>query len=369
MIKILNVMTGGLNREGITTTQLEYMRNMDMTDIQMDIASVYDAPVDIMENFKACGCNVVRFPNRDKELLKYIVSLKKTIKKNKYDIIHVHGSSSMMVLELMIAKMNGVKVRIAHSRNTMCTNKNMDRIFRPFFYKSYTFALSCGKEAGEWLFPNRKFIIIHNGKDFTKFMYSEDVRNKMRDVNNIKDEFIIGFVGNIIYQKNPEFLIDVLDSYIEQNPKTLLFIIGDGDERDSIEQEVQKRGLKNHVIFTGRVNNVNEYLQMMDAMLLPSRYEGLPNVVLEWQIAGLPSLISNKVTAECKVSSLVTFLPIDQGIEKWVNNLEKSRMKQERKKQSIMACKKMGENKFDIKENVIYLRNMYFSLVNNTWEG
>lgn len=42
-------------------------------------------------------------------------------------------------------------------------------------------------------------------------------------------------------------------------------------------------------------------------MLLPSLYEGLPLVVIEWQIAGLPCVVSDTVTKECAITSLVKF--------------------------------------------------------------
>lgn len=56
-------------------------------------------------------------------------------------------------------------------------------------------------------------------------------------------------------------------------------------------------------------------LQAMDVMLLPSLHEGLPLVVIEWQISGLPCIVSDQVTRECAYTDLVHFLPLDRPLE------------------------------------------------------
>ena len=83
MVKVLNIMTGGLNREGITTTQLEYMKHMDMNKIEMHIASVYPAERDVIEEFEKYGCRVIKFPVRSSKLLTYMIFLYRLIKKEK----------------------------------------------------------------------------------------------------------------------------------------------------------------------------------------------------------------------------------------------------------------------------------------------
>lgn len=358
-IKVLNVITGGLGREGITTTQLELMKVMDKSDMQIDVAAVHNDEPDVMKEFEMTGCRVLKFPDRKKEVISYIKKLNYVIRKEKYDVIHVHGSSAIMCIELLIAKIAGVKVRIAHSRNTMADHKLIDKLLRPIFYSSYTDGFAVGKEAGEWIFGKRKFDIIRNGKDLEKFHFSKKRREEVREEFSIGDKIAIGFVGNFNKQKNTSFLIDVIKRNDEINSNCIYFLMGDGPERKNIEMKIKELNLVDKIILTGRIPNISEMLQGMDIMLLPSLFEGLPNVVLEWQSIGLPSLISDRITKECKVCDLVKFIPIDKGVEPWVSEISKINLDVSRKSESEKSRQSMREKGFDINENVKFIKEFY----------
>ena len=110
----------------------------------------------------------------------------------------------------------------------------------------------------------------------------------------------------------------------------------------------------------GRIENVNEILNGMDIMLLPSLYEGVPNVALEWQANGLKSIISDSVTTECAVSDLVSFLSIN-NYKKWISEIEKTKIptNDERKEKSDDACENLKKNGFEIKSSVKRLEKIY----------
>ena len=110
----------------------------------------------------------------------------------------------------------------------------------------------------------------------------------MRQQLELTDHIVIGHVGNFNYQKNHEFLIRIFKELSAKDERYILYLMGDGELRPHIEQMVEEYKLKHKVIFTGYVSNVADMLQAMDIMVLPSRFEGLPNVVVEWQIACLP---------------------------------------------------------------------------------
>jgi glycosyltransferase involved in cell wall biosynthesis len=346
-------------REGITSTQIEYAKVLDKNKIQMDIAAVHADVPEVIKAFEDLGCRVIVFPDRYSHTFKYCMKLYRSIKKEKYQVVHVHGSSAMLVLELFVARIAGVPCRIAHSRNTSCLNEKMDKMLRPIFHRMYTKALSCGSDAGDFLFEGHEYQVFHNGKDFEKFKYSLETRKKYRDTFGIEGKKVLGFVGNLIEQKNPFFLLDVFKEVCATEKNVHLVIMGDGELREKLVLYSQKLEIYENITFTGRISNVNEIIQACDIMLLPSIYEGLPNVVLEWQIAGLPSLISDKITQECKVTDMVHFLPIDQGTQIWVDKVNSIEVKDNREKASLYACKEMQKAGFEIHESTRRLEEIY----------
>ena len=86
---------------------------------------------------------------------------------------------------------------------------------------------------------------------------------------------------------------------------------------ESIKKKVIEMHLEENVIFTGIRSDIPQILSAMDVFILPSFFEGMPNVVLEAQAVGVPCLISDNITKEVDITGLVTFLSIDDNVELW----------------------------------------------------
>ena len=83
---------------------------------------------------------------------------RQAIKNNKYEVIHVHGNSSMIILEIIAGILGGAKIRIAHSHNTTCSNDKLSIFLRPIFNILCNVRISCGEAAGKWMFGKKDFI-------------------------------------------------------------------------------------------------------------------------------------------------------------------------------------------------------------------
>lgn len=363
-IKILNLMTGGLKREGIASTQLEFLKRFDINKVRVDVAAVHDNSPEMITQFEKIGCKVLHLPDRKNRVFAYMRELIKVMKVEKYDIVHIHGSSAFLCIELIASVVAGVKIRIVHSRNTRCGNEKLDRICRPLFNLLYTDAFACGIEAGKWLFGDKPFKVIHNGKDFSRFCYSESLRQKERELLGLEGKIAVGHVGRMNGQKNHQYLLEVFAAYHKKNKNSVLYLIGDGPLSSQLYEQVKKMNLEDDVVFTGSVSDVDVRLQAMDIMVFPSKFEGLPNVVLEWQAEGLPCIISESITKECAPSELVQFMSIEEDPEEWANKmieiLNKETDRERDAQFGIEALRKAG---FDIEENAAKLEEIYIDLV------
>lgn len=358
-IRALWIITNGIRKNGICVSQLDYLKNMDKNKFKIDIIAYSGDSQKMIEEYKSTGNNVYVLPNRTKELFKYVNELKKLIKNNKYDIVHVHGSSSLMAIELNIAKKCNVKVRIAHSRNTQTEHPILNSLLKNMFKSSYNHAMACGKDAGKWLFGNEKIQIFHNGKDLEKYKFNDVERIKIREKYNLNNKIAFGHVGLFNKQKNHEFLINAFYKYHQANKESVLILMGSGVLEDKIRKQVKDLNLENNVIFLGTVDNVAEIINGLDCMIFPSLFEGLPNVVIEWQASGINCIISDQITEECQVTDFCKMLPLEE--EKWIEEMKKIKIldNEKRKKQSIMGLNSLIKNKFELYTNAKELQDYY----------
>jgi len=365
MLKIL-IIISLLGTDGITNSTLTYLENMDRTDLDfyLGVASgKEDNAKKQIERVNALKIPLYIFPSRSRETLEYCKALNRYLKNNKFDIIHVMGNSATMAIEMFIAKKCSVPGRIVHCRNTKCKYKMGSFLLKPMLYHAATDYFACGKDAGRYLYGNRKFVVIPNGKQINKFLFHLDYREKIRQEMNVQEKKVIVHVGKFTAQKNHIFLIDVFEKLCKVSDNYELWLIGEGGEMEKeIHARTREYGLVNKVQFLGYRNDVERILSAADIAVLPSLYEGLPNVVIEWQMAGLPCLLSDTITMECKVMSNVNYLSIKSGIEMWCNEIEKIQISDRNDKQD-MIMRMMSDAGYDIRRNAEQLRNIYYEIL------
>lgn len=354
MIKVLNIIPNGINSNGISSSwyilgkelqNSQYKNNFEITFTY----SIENSNIKNVRDYEKVGFKTILLPSRDKNPIKYFFSLWRILKKDGFDIIHVNGSSSIMAVELFAAFLADVKIRIAHSRNTICLHRKLHSLLNIPFKWLVNGRLACGYDSGKWLFSNKEFKVLHNGKDFSKFHYSESIRFKVREELNLKDKLVIGHVGRFNNQKNHSYLIDIFKCISDKNPNSILIMIGDGELFENVKNKVKELDLSDKVIFTGAISDVHRFLQAIDIMIFPSLYEGLPNVVLEWQAIGIPCIISDTITKECVVSNLVSFENILKTPDAWA-------------KRTFEILKDVGDRELNSTKALIELRKAGFEI-------
>lgn len=348
-------------------SNMNYFRNMDRNKVKIDFIAP-DVDENIKKEIEEGKGHVYLIEGRKRNTFTYMKKLIQLIKKEQYDIVQAHGSSAILCLEMIAAKKAGCKIRIAHSRNTKANHKIADKLLRPIFYRTYTHGFACGEEAGKWLFGNRKFEIINNGKNVEEYQFDYKIRKEMREKNGLDNKIVIGHVGNFNEQKNHNYLIDIFYELTKDNSdKYKLILLGNGRLKKDIEGKVKNLNLEDQVLFVGKTTEVGKWLQAMDIMVFPSKFEGFPNVLVEWQIAGLPCLISDKITDKVKLTNLVQFESIEKEAKKWAIRIKNMKL-ENREANKKMLLTQIKEKGFDIKENAKKLEEIYMQLYNKEKE-
>jgi glycosyltransferase involved in cell wall biosynthesis len=99
-------------------------------------------------------------------------------------------------------------------------------------------------------------------------------------------------VGRLDRQKGVDLLLDSL-AYFRQSKRPFVTIVGTGSEREALERKARQLNLMDRVRFVGWQPNPKDWIAAADALVLPSRWEGMPNVVLEAMAAGKPVIATD----------------------------------------------------------------------------
>ena len=333
-IRILNIVPN-MRAAGIETFIMNVYRHIDRDKVQFDFIVHNKERQFYDDEIERLGGKIYRLSYKDdKNLLKYIKDLNNFFKTHKeYRIVHGH-MQSMMPIYLAIAKKNKVPIRIAHSHNA-----NYEKTFKGvilhimsrFTNLFSTDNIACSNLAGKYLFSKKKYEIIYNGIDISRFKYDSKKRQKLRDKNF--EKFIIGHVGRFELQKNHEFLIELFYEVVQKMPNAELFRIGEGKLENKIIEKVHKLNLMKKVHFLGIISDMSEIYNSFDCFLLPSLYEGLPVVGVEAQINSLPCIFSNNITKELKISDNCYFCELDK--QQWLEKILEIQNKKSRNLRNI----------------------------------
>ena len=129
----------------------------------------------------------------------------------------------------------------------------------------------------------------------------------------------MGHAGHLAEVKNQAFLLELMPEVLKRRPDAMLLLLGEGGDRPMLEQKIRDMGLENHVIMTGNVTNVADYLSAMDVFVFPSLFEGTPLSILEVQANGLPCVISDSVPPDVFLTDLIHPLSLQAPKDDWVD--------------------------------------------------
>ncbi len=277
------------------------------------------------------GAKIIHQPDSVKGYFAEYKNLKKVMREGNYDVVHSH-LMFYSGLVMRAAYKSGVRKRVPHSHMTNPCMENRSYIKRRLFdvysfimklwlRKYSTDLIACGPETGEYLYGKKAFkkrgIILNNGIDLSSYKYNSAVRQEMRREMNLDGKLVVGHVGRLNYVKNHKFLVDVFYEIQKKVPESVLLIVGDGEQRDSIEKKAETLGIADKVVITGIRNDVARLLQGMDVFVFPSLYEGLPVTLIEAQATKLPCLISDSVSRYSKQNENVEFMPLASAPDLW----------------------------------------------------
>ena len=298
------------------------------------------------------------------------------LQQNKYDIVHINSGSIPTELAcLSAAKKVGVKA-IAHSHSTQPKVLNggikkiikdiFDPICRRYICNNSSLQFACSDAAGEYLFGKKAIIHksyhkIMNAVNADLFRFDIVQREKIRKDYCLDNEVkVFGYVGRLSTDKNILFIIEAFYEIHKLNPKSILWLVGDGEEREAVVKKIHEYCLDSYVVLFGQRHDVPMLIQGFDCFIMPSLDEGLSLVLIEAQAAGLQVFAFDSLSIEHAITELLHFIPYGSTAEEYakcvINIIDHMPDRKD-------MYNKIVQQGYEIKSAVKELENLYKSIL------
>jgi len=355
MIRVLNVIDslGAGGAESLLNRFLKEARNN--SQFSVDVCTLY--PGGIFE-FELVHAGLVALSANC--AFKYdftgILRLIKIIRKGKYDIVHVHlfpADLFVAIVSLFLPR----NIKFIFSEHNVYNRRRSIKLYKVidrFVYSRYC-RIICVSEMVKYELDKYlpevadKSIVIKNAVEVEDF---EETRDK---------EYDIIFVGRLERAKGVDVLLKAIQ-ILEKNRSVALrvAIVGDGSQVGYLRRITQDLEIRSRVEFLGIRQDISQLMRNSKVFVLPSRWEGLPMVILEamankvpiiaTSVGGIPEIISDGVTG-----LLVKTDDPEELAEKVRMLLDDSSL---RKRLSISAFEKV-KSEYSIKEYCTNVLRLY----------
>lgn len=296
--------------------------------------------------------------------LSQVVGLFHLIRKYRPDIIHTHGYKSN-TLGFLLSRPFGIPiVTTVHGlyQNSAKTHVHVNLSLR--FLKYFDAVIAVSDNIRDQLtplhVPSNKVITIHNVPPRIAVMAVDNRSLFRKEIGIRDDEKMIGFVGRLERVKGCDLLIEAVSKLVLRGFHSQLVIVGEGPEKETLMQMVKNLGLGGNVHFCGFREDINNVYQSLDMLVLPSRHEGIPLVMLEAMAQGVP-IVATRVGGipEVITDGVQGLLSTPENPETLADRIMSCFINPEETKKRVAAAKKKILECYDVKRWLQKYREVY----------
>lgn len=360
MIDVLCVTTK-LCAGGVQTFLINNVEPLLRYGIRLNFIVQDDAPQQFDEYVRNLGCKIYPVTPLSESKIKFIRDIRKILRFNpEIKIIHSHQNFANFYSLIAAGKL---RVRISHShsyyRPSSIFNQIIKNVFIKFLPWIATDYWACSELSAQWLYgansKSERCKIIKNCIDTKRFIFDNEIRQKLRQDLNWENKEIWINIGTLGVAKNQLFLIELFNEFQKNHPSVRLLICGEGSLRGGIEEKINQYNLNDKVVLTGNINNPEDYLAAADMFIFPSVHEGFPLSCIEAQSMGIASVVSQAVPSQSIINP--NFIICDTySIKDWIKNIENVKKINFNRSEGAKNVKAAG---YDINTEALRISNLY----------
>lgn len=324
----------------------------------------------------------IEFVNMCREInvvkdIKSIIQINKLIKKYNPDLIYVQSSkggalgriANIITRKPIIYNAHGW----AFNMEITSLKKSLYKTIEAILSKVTDCIVAISEQEKKSALLNKickeeKIKVIFNGIDVEAYDKSGIANCDFREKYNIpKNSVVFGMVGRISKQKAPDIFIKAAAKIKERIPNAFFIIVGDGEDRESIDELICKLGLKDSVLITGWVDNIYEYINIFDVAMLLSRWEGFGLAIAEYMISNKPIIATNVDAIPNLIDHNIDGLLIQQdSVDECIEAVNKLVNDQALREKIILNANEKVRSMFDVRRVVMQHEKLINQILNNS---
>lgn len=318
------VITKDLTRNGITMVIVNYAKRLPSDRFEIEVLFGGKSDQDVIQELQNNGIAVKGLPRKSANVIKYFAILVRELCIFNPDIVHVNGSSALMSLELIGARLSPAKARIAHCHSSSSMHPILNVMLRPVARLLSNGKLACSVLAGDSLFKTGSFDVLPNAFEVERFTFDQASRERIRCELNIPSyALVLGHVGRVNEVKNQRFAVEIFEEVCRKRDDAYIVFVGEGPGMRALRERIETSQNKERIILVGNQTNTAPYYSAFDALVFPSLCEGLGITVLEAQASGLPCFISSGLPQEVDAGGRIVRVGLSEAAVNWAKTIEK----------------------------------------------
>ncbi len=228
--------------------------------------------------------------------LRLALNIRRLIKRGGFNIVHCHQYTPWFYGWLG-SMATGVRLFFTeHGRFYPDRYRRKAWLINKLMARTTDAIVAISKATGDALveyeyLPRKRIDVVYNGIEPLNAEYCEVARIR-QELRLKPNALVIGTVARLDQVKNQSLILETF-AYLNGDFENLyVLIVGDGPEREALEDRARRLGISQQVLFTGFIQNPERYMSVMDIFLLPSFTEGTSMTLLESMSLGVPCIVS-----------------------------------------------------------------------------
>jgi glycosyltransferase involved in cell wall biosynthesis len=251
--------------------------------------------------------------NNPIKLLKESISFIKWIKNNNINIIHIHHRRLAAVISILNISM---KCKLLYTGHLTYSKSSIFKILMRMPCISISDSVTKNLE---YTTSSKDITFLGNPVDF--------ISKKTTIPTKCFDTAIS--IGRLTKIKGMNYIIDAYHILHEKGVKKKLLIVGEGEEKEALQQQINAYSLQEYIALVGYTSNINQYIEQSAFTILHSSIEGLPLVIMESANLYRPSLVTDvdgsrdTISLNINLPNLTEFSNVEElvsTLEIWFSN-------------------------------------------------